>query len=123
MRLIDADALAVSDMAKIIDNYLSGQCNLTVGLAAELMPTIEAVPMQHGRWIAKLPYDDEVVKDLEFQIVCSKCDQQNSSINFSNNGEIIGKTFYKTKFCPNCGARMDVPDTNVYGKEGIENDT
>lgn len=71
-------------------------------------PLDDAEPVRHGRWIAKLPYDDESVKDLEFQIVCSRCDEQNASINFNDSGEIIGKTFYKTRFCPNCGAKMDL---------------
>ena len=51
VRLIDANALAESDMAKLIDEYLYNQCNLTAGLAAALMPTIEAEPVRHGRWI------------------------------------------------------------------------
>ena len=47
VRLIDANALAESDMAKLIDKYLYNQCNLTVGLAAALMPEIEAA----SKWI------------------------------------------------------------------------
>ena len=50
VRLIDANALAESDMAKLIDRYLYNQCNLTVGLAAALMPEIESEPVRHGRW-------------------------------------------------------------------------
>lgn len=48
MRLIDADALAKSDMAKLIDKYLECQCNLTVGLAAALMPEIESQPANNS---------------------------------------------------------------------------
>lgn len=48
MRLIDADALAKSDMAKLIDRYLEHQCNLTVGLAAALMPEIESQPANNS---------------------------------------------------------------------------
>lgn len=44
VRLIDGNALAKSPMAKMIDSYLYYQCNLTVGLAAALMPEIEAEP-------------------------------------------------------------------------------
>lgn len=72
-------------------------------------PTIEAEPVRHGQWIAKLPYEDETVKDLEFQIVCSRCDEQNSSIEFDENSVPIAKTFYQTRYCPNCGAKMDEP--------------
>lgn len=42
IRLIDANALAESDMAKLIDGYLYNQCNLTVGLAAALMPVVDS---------------------------------------------------------------------------------
>ena len=62
VRLIDANALAVSDMAKLIDQYLSDQCNLTVGLAAALMPEIEAEPVRHGRWI-----------ESQTDLICSVC--------------------------------------------------
>ena len=85
VRLIDANALAESDMAKLIDSYLYNYCNLTVGLAAELMPTIEAEPVRHGRWIYK-PAEGTA---------CSMC------------GEM---TICEYKFCPNCGARMDGGD-------------
>ena len=73
-------------------------------------PTIEAEPVRHGRWIEKLPYEDETVKDLEFQIVCSRCDEQNSSITFDENSVPIEKTFYRTRYCPNCGAKMDLTE-------------
>lgn len=66
----------------------------------------DARPVRHGRWIEKPPYEDETVKGLEFQIVCSECDEQNASITFDENSVPIAKTFYKTKFCPNCGAYM-----------------
>lgn len=83
MRLIDADALSVSDMAKIIDYYLSGQCNLTVGLAVELMPTIEP-EVQHGRWVPT------VIKGF---YRCSACNfEQTSNPN--------------QRFCSYCGAKM-----------------
>ena len=73
-------------------------------------PTVDAEPVRHGRWIAKLPYEDETVKDLEFQIVCSRCDEQNSSITFDENSVPIAKTFYRTRYCPNCGAKMDLTE-------------
>ena len=69
-------------------------------------PTIEP-DVRRGEWIEKPPYKDETVKGLEFQIVCSRCDQQNASIEFDENSVPIAKTFYRTRFCPYCGARMD----------------
>lgn len=70
-------------------------------------PTIEAEPVKHGKWIEKPPYKDETVKGLEFQIVCSECDGQNSNIVFNDAGEITGKDFWMSRFCPHCGAKMD----------------
>lgn len=63
MRLIDANALAESDMAKLIDGYLYNQCNLTVGLAAALMPEIKAEPV---RWI---PVEDALPDSKEDVLV------------------------------------------------------
>ena len=96
-----------------------GSCSKAGVDLREMLDDIESLPttephIRHGRWIAKLPYSDETVKDLEFQIVCSLCDEQNSSITFDENSVPIAKTFYRTRYCPNCGARMD---------GGVENGT
>ena len=72
----------------------------------DIQPTIEAEPVRNGRWIEKPSYADETVNGLEFQIVCSLCDEQNSSITFDENIVPIAKTFYRTRYCPNCGAKM-----------------
>ena len=72
----------------------------------EAMPVADVQPVKRGRWVEKPPYKDEIVKGLEFQIVCSECDEQNCSIEFDECHNPIGKTFYKTSFCPNCGADM-----------------
>ena len=93
VRLIDANALAVSDMAKIIDQYLYGQCNLTVGFAAELMPTIEAEPVRHGRWL-----DAHMISGGDFYR-CSECGCYIEQLYFAND--------YNVRYCPNCGTKMD----------------
>lgn len=81
------------------------ECMVFAGI--EDTPTAEP-EVRRGRWIEKPPYSDETVKGLEFQIVCSRCDEQNSSITFDENSVPISKTFYRTRFCPNCGAKMDL---------------
>ena len=78
------------------------------------MPTAEQSKQRHGQWIEKPPYEDETVKGLEFQIVCSECDEQNSSITFDENSVPIAKTFYRTRYCPHCGADM---------RGGVKNDS
>lgn len=111
MRLIDLDELLKFPIR--LDHYDKENDNEhfvygveTVLEYAENLPVVEAEPVRNGRWIEKPPYSDETVKGLEFQIVCSRCDEQNSSITFDENSVPIAKTFYRTKFCPNCGAHM-----------------
>lgn len=101
MRLIDADSAYDYLYEHLDDNAMIAAQN-----ALDEMPTITP-EVRRGRWIEKPPYADETVKGLEFQIVCSRCDEQNASITFDENSVPIGKTFYRTKFCPNCGAKMD----------------
>ena len=54
------------------------------------LPTIEAEPVKHGRWI----YDDEAYPggNPYGHYVCDQC------------GEYVP---HKTNYCPNCGAKMD----------------
>ena len=107
MRPIDADALKehICNMCDDGERECKGDESCAILCWVNDMPTIEAEPVRHGRWIEKPPYEDETVKGLEFQIVCSLCDEQNSSITFDENSVPIAKTFYRTKFCPNCGSR------------------
>ena len=91
MRLIDADALA-----KFIDyGHLNNPneklySENDIREMIDMMPTINAVPVRHGKWIDGYILDEPIE-------VCSECN-----------------TFYMLKFsgggmryCPNCGARMD----------------
>ena len=103
MRLIDANALAESDMAKLIDRYLYNQCNLTVGLAAALMPEIEAEPVRHGRWIYR--------SDDAASCYCSECNEEALTAPYERN-------CIESDFCPCCGAKMDAADTNVLTSDG-----
>lgn len=85
MRLIDADALekqAYDDVhyhAELEDWEFD-----TVVHYLDHAPTIDAVPVVHARW---------VLWNREFWIhQCSVCGH---------------KPIFRTKFCPNCGAKMD----------------
>ena len=83
MRLIDADEL--------LDNYkgniLTAQTDYAQG-ARDIMddirnaPTIDAVPEREAEWI-------EIKGGMKYR--CSEC-----------NGDV----FYKTRYCPRCGAKM-----------------
>lgn len=97
MRLIDGDALEQSltekgDDYKVSMFATSNDCNIARLVAFECAeevknaPTIEVEPVRHGKW-------------GEYQIphiiCCSECDY----------GTCVDE---KTKFCPNCGAKMDL---------------
>ena len=57
-----------------------------------------------GKWI-KTQSGDGMFPEI---IVCSKCNNENSHLDFNEHSEPIGKVFIKSKYCPNCGARMEV---------------
>lgn len=86
MRLIDADALE----EKI-------ECPgepLVYWHDIEAAPTVDAVPVVHGRWIFKHnPITDP--KKYFTRIVCSECNLH---------------TGQKSNYCPMCGAKMDKED-------------
>lgn len=48
-------------------------------------PTIDAVPVKHGEW--------EYIGGYGYQYRCSKC---------------VMCAEHKTRYCPNCGAKMEV---------------
>lgn len=56
-------------------------------------PTIEAEPVRHGEWVKN---EKESEKHIEAIYYCSIC----------QNWEAWGET-EKTKYCPNCGAKID----------------
>lgn len=103
MRLIDADALK-----KAMDGYW-GRCQrirkprngetavfLDIKAIVEDCPTIDAVPVRHGRWLPKHHY----IAGYEFVSghICSEC--CDDALNAEGDD-------FLTDFCPNCGARMD----------------
>ena len=55
-----------------------------------------------GKWI-KIQSGD---KDFPESIVCSRCKNENSHLDFDEHSEPIGKIFVTSKYCPNCGAEM-----------------
>ena len=88
MRLIDADALK----EKLPNTYRNGfencrECRLLereeVNAYIDRMPTIDAAHVKHGKWIDK----------GSLSCRCSKCGCKNG---------------HESKFCPNCGAKMDL---------------
>ena len=102
--LISANALKESIITE--RNYITpdnahdiGMCNgLSLAHALVLIaPTVEAVPVVHGRWIPT--YHTYYNRDGECKIAdewhCSEC-------------EIYSKGEWH--YCPNCGAKMDLEE-------------
>lgn len=94
MRLIDVDDLGVGRCSKDVlpAAYCAGWNGL-LGLI-EKAPTVDAVPVVHGRWIARFdgPYNRR-------RCYCSHCGKHNGVGGIAKNQE--------KPFCPNCGAKMD----------------
>lgn len=105
MRLIDADAL-LSELEKYNDlsaryrnEYLFGM-QQRLETCIELVddaPTVDAVPVRHGRWI---DIDPEM---YTWKIRCSKCGHERSMM---STGQIY------PMYCEDCGAKMDGGDGN-----------
>ena len=87
MRLIDADALGVGRCSRDVlpADYCAGWNGLIRLL--DKAPTVDAVPVVHGRW--------NNMDGYKTRKVCSECGWDVPE---------YGK-FYS--YCPNCGAKMD----------------
>lgn len=93
MRLIDADTLLnrmqEDPLFDLVERYgVSGVIN------AE--PTVDAVPVRHGKWVQRfIKIGGQVFKH---GMQCSVCAEPA----LDNEGDD-----YLTNYCPNCGAKMD----------------
>lgn len=92
MRLIDADALGVGRCSRDVlpAEYCAGWNGLIRLL--EKAPTVDAVPVVHGRWIEDHDY--------------LKCPECGVMVKWDFTFFDIGNWNY----CPNCGAKMDIED-------------
>jgi hypothetical protein len=82
-RLIDADA---KELLNRININFSGVTRFVVKSILKDAPTIDAVPVVHGRWI----------HDINNLYGCSECMKR----------ETMSPKKLKP-YCPNCGAKMD----------------
>ena len=92
-RLIDADML----IKKLYSEKVKEVIGL-VGIAwaeslLNTLPTVDAVPVVHGRWIDEGAYVTAAYGSLDVY-QCSNCNQEITIDDYDN-------------YCPNCGARMD----------------
>lgn len=101
MRLIDADArVMVQSFDVEHEEYEHTEMSVEEALdfaTDEVCPdVVDATPVVHGRWIT----------NKYGETVCSECD--NNALQILT-GCLVNRHFepHKSKFCPNCGARMD----------------
>ena len=91
-------------MAKVVTETLSDYTEddvIYVDVINQL-PTYSFPDREKGEWIKIQSGDDKFPES----IVCSKCKNENSHLDFDEHGEPIGKVFITSKFCPNCGTDM-----------------
>lgn len=66
-----------------------------------IAPAVDAVPVRHGKWIYNPNANDWGIGGY----VCSECSAKNGNL---PSGKVASPmVFVGSKFCPNCGARMD----------------
>lgn len=110
MRIIDADSLVrnIKKWEKYIGKYekyipYDEDIYVSTMLTIEDEPTVDAVPVRHGKWI---------IRDNPgtgwYIVTCSECGEDVTSlipmIGFFPNAKAMWD------YCPNCGARMDSDD-------------
>ena len=89
MQLIDKET-AYTELSEYYHHKTFIQ-HLALSEALDRVPVVDAEPVRHGKWIMKsdpFGFFDEIP-------VCSECG-------------CTTKLREKTKFCPNCGAKMDL---------------
>lgn len=91
MRLIDADAVRDDFVQTVYAECLDDKDNIRANRIIDAfndLPTIEAEPVIHAKW--------EICCDSYYPY-CSHCKNEPQ-------GHVMTRL---TKYCPNCGARMD----------------
>lgn len=89
--LIDADALKLShckECSLYPDKCMGDDCDCGAIIHINAMPTIDAEPVRHGKWI--------------FESICGRAVMTCSECLKVQSGQTLCFTY-----CPNCGARMD----------------
>lgn len=103
MRLIDADALIDEIKNGLWDwDSVDGIKSSTVlkQTISDInnMPTIDAEPIKHGKWIPLYPHDVPITNEYK----CSVC-----GLGFDEDEETECVVYDTFKYCPHCGSRMD----------------
>lgn len=95
MRLIDGDAL---DMYECLKSYY-GDAWRDAQEVIDNAPTVDAVPVKHGKWIYK------GIKGRFPACECSVCGNVENA-----DWAVLGDN---VNYCPNCGAKMDLKGVEI----------
>lgn len=68
------------------------------------LPAADVAPMVHGRW----EYDENATDWGIGGYICSECKTRNNNLPCNRVKSV--RMFSGAKFCPNCGAKMDLED-------------
>ena len=95
------------DAIEYLNDLFGEMCHVSFGDVLQSINSLQTYSFSDsaenkGDWI-KIKSGD---KDFPESIVCSKCKNENSHLDFNEHAEPIGKVFVTSKFCPNCGADM-----------------
>lgn len=105
--------IKVQDIESFLEKYYWDSCSYTdvVNDIICRFSTADVVPITHGYWVeGEKRYEHNWGSITVHQCNCSQCGYtQESSIW----GGGISNSIEKTKYCPNCGAKMD-----LHNKEG-----
>lgn len=99
MRLIDADALRDKIIQRIIEEdteFPEYDWGTGLSIAKDILertPTVDAVPVRHGKWI----YGNDF---HWYTASCNVCGYQRRT-------DIKADRWNQWNYCPNCGAKMD----------------
>lgn len=67
-------------------------------------PTVTNRPK--GKWIEVKPSQSDLEDGIDYREECSICHEPHRHYGFDEYHDIRFATYYKTNFCPNCGADM-----------------
>ena len=115
MRPIDAETL-LREFERSMDELIKSTCNENISIEALSLlcgtqlilkaPTIETVPVVHGRWISDEAYGHiKVINGIpNGSCICSVCGKW---LTGSDEYDVYGN------YCPACGAKMDLEEQDA----------
>lgn len=116
-RIIDADE-AIPTLEGLTEQVQTEGATLVKALifaalkSRSVIPTVDAVPVVHGRWVMdEDPHDGDVRCNVCLIAINQMHERNHKLLNALTGGKWY--TFYN--YCPHCGAKMDGGDADEHG--------